>query len=265
MILFKPTGTLNIATESTDIPEQSDGNNSISIDMQRCKNLSTKANGKAVVRKGSTRINNTALSGQPNFLIVQDGYRYSQFGSVIYKDEISIKTGVTNAQGFGVRYKSFNEVKKNVFYTNGTDQYRIEDNNVYQWGISAPNSVPTVATSGASALTGTYYYKITYARLSGSTVISESNPSSESASITVALDGIQVSWTASSDEQVTHVRIYRTLANGLIYYYVASVAIGTTSYVDTAIDGSLGDLLETDHTSFSQISIRGQSIMAFCS
>lgn len=236
-ILFKPSGSLDITTDPTSLPD--DG-------MARIKNLSIDRMGMAELRKGSSRVNSTALSGAKQWLLVENGVRYSQFGTTIYRNETSIKTGVTGAQGSAVRYKSFNESTRNIFYTNGSDQYRIAGSSVYQWGISAPTAAPTASTAGTSTLAGTYGYKYTYARQSGSTVISESNPSS-AVSIAAEEKTITVNWTASSDSQVTHVRLYRTLSDGSIYYFLTSVAIGTTSYDDTTVDGDLGDEVETDH------------------
>lgn len=90
-----------------------------------------------------------------------------------------------------------------------------------------------------------YGVKYTYVRKSGTTVESESNPSD--AAYIEAGTGIYATWTASSDSQVTHVRLYRTLINGTTFYYSHEVAIGTTSDALDVPDGSLGSEVATDH------------------
>lgn len=88
--------------------------------------------------------------------------------------------------------------------------------------------------------------KYTYCRKSDDGVLEcESNPSD--AVYIEAGSGVYVTWTASSDSQVTHVRLYRTLAGGGDFYYSHEVPIGTTSDAMDVQDGSLGSEIETDH------------------
>lgn len=87
--------------------------------------------------------------------------------------------------------------------------------------------------------------KYTYCRKSGTTLECESNPSS-AASFTQE-SGIKATWSASSDSQVTHVRVYRTLANGAIYYYAGEYAVGNLAATLTVSDSALGSEVETDH------------------
>ncbi|MBW2621278.1 MAG: hypothetical protein JRD68_00100 [Deltaproteobacteria bacterium] len=92
--------------------------------------------------------------------------------------------------------------------------------------------------------------KYTYARQDGDTVIAESNGSPETVVGVDVLNAWLASWTASPDTQVTHVRIYRTLANGSLYLFetVAVAADGAAgSIILTDSDGELGDGIPTDH------------------
>ena len=63
-LIFKPNGTLDVATSPADLPEK-DG---YSDAMARCKNLRLDRVGFAALRDGSTRLNSTALSGTRNWL-----------------------------------------------------------------------------------------------------------------------------------------------------------------------------------------------------
>lgn len=91
----------------------------------------------------------------------------------------------------------------------------------------------------------TYYVVYTYARKSGDLLLNESNPSP--ATSTNIEDVLYVNWTASADSQVTHVRVYRTLANLGDYYYAGEFEVAPLwGQVDTA-DEDLGSLIEIDN------------------
>jgi len=85
MIIFKPLGTLDVATDPSDLPD--DG-------MKRCKNLRLDEKGVLKLRDGSFKINTTALVGTMDFVIEQGGHRYILGGKYIYRDETQIAEGV---------------------------------------------------------------------------------------------------------------------------------------------------------------------------
>ena len=245
MIFWKPSGNLDIATDPSDLPQTADNNSIYSEALTRCKNLRTDQKGVLKLRDGSSKLNTSAINSI-NLLIEQGGNRYAFGGTVIYRDETSIATGLTGAQWSGIKYNQFNDTTQQIFALNGTDRKRINGTTVAEWGITAPTAVATLTTSG-TGLTGTYLVKYTYCRKVGSVVVSESNPSDASASQVLANQGLSITWTASSDSQVTHVRIYRTLNAGTSYFLDQDVAIGTVTVVSTTADGSLGSAVETDH------------------
>ena len=245
MIFWKPSGNLDIATDPSDLPQTADNNSIYSEALTRCKNLRTDQKGVLKLRDGSSKLNTSAINSI-NLLIEQGGNRYAFGGTVIYRDEASIATGLTGAQWSGIKYNQFNDTTQQIFALNGTDRKRINGTTVAEWGITAPTAVATLTTSG-TGLTGTYLVKYTYCRKVGSVVVSESNPSDASASQVLANQGLSITWTASSDSQVTHVRIYRTLNAGASYFLDQDVAIGTVTVVSTTADGSLGAAVETDH------------------
>jgi hypothetical protein len=236
---FNPNGHLNIAADPTDLPDDA---------LVRCKNLRGDAPGKLKTRDGSLKVHASAINTAIWLLVEQAGNRYAFAGGSIYKNETSIASGLTDAQWSAIKYNAFNDTTQQIYALNGTDRKRIEDEDVYEWGIEPPSAAPTVAGSSGSGLTGVYMAKITYCRKVGSTVVSESDPSDAStASSALTNDSLLISWAASSDPQVTHVRVYRTAAGGSSFLHDQDVAIGSTSVDTTTADASLGDEVETDH------------------
>jgi hypothetical protein len=109
---------------------------------------------------------------------------------------------------------------------------------VYNWGVNAPTTAPTLNTLIASGnLNGTYYYACTF--LSNLTAL-ESSASPFSAAITANGQQVTINLPTSSDSQTGWVNIYRfggTL--GGIPLYVASVTNGTSTYTDNTADSAL--------------------------
>jgi hypothetical protein len=245
-ILFSPNGSLNVATDPSDLPESSDQQNLMSGAMVRCKNLRLNEPGKAKTRDGSAKLNAVAIASV-SWIEVQAGIRYAFGGGSIYENETSIASGLTNAQWTAMQYNAFNDTAQNVFALNGTDTKRIEDGVVYEWGLEAPSVAPVLSVGAATGLTGTYNAKYTYVRKVGSVVVAESNPSPAGNATVLANQKLTVTVTAPSDSQVTHIRLYRTLAGGVIYDFDQDIAVGSTTFTSSTVDASLGDEVETDH------------------
>jgi len=212
-VIFKPDGSLDVATDPSDLPQTiDDEKNLVSTAMTRCKNLRLDQKGVVKTRDGSFKLNSTAISTAIHKIIEQAGTRFAFAGTVIYSNESSIATGLTSAMWSAILYNAYNDTTQDVFCLNGTDRKRIEAGAVKEWGITAPTVAPTIVAGALTGLTGAYNAKYTYCRKSGSTVIAESNPSPAGAAAVDLNNGsLSVTWTASGDSQVTHVRIYRTL------------------------------------------------------
>lgn len=235
-MLFKPSGTLDVTSDPTIL---GDG------DMQRCKNLRIDMKGIAVTRDAISALNSSAIS-VPNKLIEQSGIRYA-FGQNIYRNEVSIDSGYTGTWD-AILYNPYNSTTQSIYASNGSYQKRIENATVYKWGIAAPTAAPTIAVGAGTGLTGDYNAKYSYCRKQSSVVVSESNLSpAASSAVTLADEDLSVTWTASTDSQVTHVRIYRTIADGSIYYHDQDVAIGTTTIDTSTADTALGTLAHSNH------------------
>jgi len=246
--VWRPNGTLNVSTAATDLPQESDGRSTVSVAFQRCKNMNLGRQGLARTRYGSTRTAGSPTDVLPNLIIEMAGDRYMFGGSDVWKNEVVFATSLTSAQWSGIKYNAFNDTTDQIFALNGTDIKRITSSAINEWGIAPPSSAPTLGVGAGTGLTGSYNVKYTYARKSGSTVIAESNPSDAASSAqSLTNEDLEVTWTASSDSQVTHVRLYRTLAGGSEYFHDQDVAVGSTTIDTSTADVDLGGLVATNH------------------
>lgn len=211
--------------------------------------------GVIVKRLGRRRQFATALSD----LVVRrlakiSGKRYQVSGQTLYRDQVSILTGLHN--NLITSLAPFRPLDDSVIWAFVADDAVMRKDQasgastVRTWGIAAPTFTPTLAagTVGDPPAAGTYQFRVTYARLDGTAVAHESNPSpSASITIAVARDIDLSGLTASSDAQVTHKRIYRTLAGGSLYFFDQQIADATTTATSSQADTALGAAVETDN------------------
>lgn len=225
-IIFQPTGSLNVATDPSLLAEEK-GNiltgtqgDIVSGAMSRCKNLRLDRDGLVQTRYGAAKASDTAIEKNITNIIEQAGHRYAFSGGAIYRDEEILGSGYSTARWSAILYNAFNDTAQQVFALNGTDRKRIDGSTIYEWGMEAPTVAPEIfAGCSAGNLTGTINVKYTYARKSGSLVICESNPSEEGTAVAVTADHLQATAAYPDDETVTHLRFYRTLDGGEVYYY----------------------------------------------
>ena len=145
-VKFIPNGILDISTDPSLLPQDTNGKMEFSGAMTRCKNLSLDDNGIAATRKGSRKLNATAVDQTVSRgTIEMNGDRYLFAGTKIYKNESSIATGLTSAVWRAILYNAYNVTTQSVFALNGTDRKRITGSTVAEWGIDAPTSAPTLA------------------------------------------------------------------------------------------------------------------------
>jgi hypothetical protein len=114
-------------------------------------------------------------------------------------------------------------------------------------GITAPAASPTVAAGTSGVLTGRYRYVVTFVDDQGH----ESNTyGSNYAEITVTESKVNLSAIPTGGTGVSYRRIYRTIAQGEAFYYLAQINDNTTTTYtgDNAEDGSLGSPLQYDNT-----------------
>lgn len=248
VIKFKPTGDLDINTDPSALPGLVEGKNEVSGAMRRCTNLVLTSLGVAKTRDGSSKVNTSAVAQTDAHLLVEMADdRYLFAGTVLYKDEVSIATGLTSATWRGIQYNAWNDTTDTIFALNGTDTKRIDGSNVNEWGIAGPSSAATLGATG-TGLTGDYNARYTYVRKVSATLVHESNPSDAASSAqTLSNQNLTVGVTASSDTQVTNIRIYRTLTDGGSYYFDQEVANTTATVTSSNADSALGTGIETNN------------------
>lgn len=218
-VLFDPSGILNVAADPSNLPESATEDGIASDALTRCKNLRLNQKGQAKTRDGSAKLNATAIDTPVWWIEEQNGVRYSFAGGAIYGNESSFSSGLTEAQWGAVKYNAFNDSAQNIFATNGTDKKRIESFVVSEWGIAAPTEAPTLSVGQGVGLTGRYNARYTYIRKVNGATVAESNPSPPADQwFTLANQSLAVEVAPPTDLQVTHIRLYRTEQNGIIYY-----------------------------------------------
>lgn len=97
-IVWKPNGSLDIATDPSDLPAEKVDGNVISFSMQRCKNLRLDNMGVIKTRYGSKKLNTAEIEGTPEFIFENSGNRYvfTTDGN-IYRNETAISGGQCSA------------------------------------------------------------------------------------------------------------------------------------------------------------------------
>jgi len=151
-VRFTPSGNLDVTTDPQELPEvkgtvlTGDPKAVVSGAMTRCTNLHLDRAGIASTRKGTSKVNATALASI-RALAITSGDRYAFTGPAIYKNEASIISGLTNADWSALVYKAYNATLDSIFALNGTNRKRITDGVAYEWGLDAPTVAPTVTKS----------------------------------------------------------------------------------------------------------------------
>lgn len=105
--------------------------------------------------------------------------------------------------------------------------------------ISTPTAPSGVDAAVAGNPNGAYKYKVSY-YTTNAAVTTETDVSSASGTVTVTNSQITVTIPTSSDARVKGRRIYRTLAGGSVYYFLANVSNNTaTTYTDNIADSTI--------------------------
>lgn len=136
------------------------------------------------------------------------------------------------------------EFQEKLYYSNGIGIPQKSTNGTtwYNLGIVKPSSKPTVALGTSTGLTGTYQYCYTYYNTNDG---SESMPSVYSDEIVATDDKINVTIVASTDAQVTNIRLYRLGGSLTSMVLVTTLANTSVTYTDSIsdidVDGTILD------------------------
>lgn len=180
-----------------------------------------------------------------------DVYHYG-VSTALYRAAASIKTGLSGARLSFSMMPPTAGIVDYLFCAGGGDLFKVDSNgNVTDWGFAIPASDPSAAAAAGGSLDdATWTYQITYYN---STTGHRSNGNGTDVSATTSGANNSVALTSipdptGVDAQISHVEIWRSVADGSSLFYLTRIAAGTTSYTD---DGSVtlsSTELPTDNT-----------------
>lgn len=199
-------------------------------------------------RRGRGQEFATPLAGPVRALARHNGQRYTIAGNRWYKNQVSLLSGLDTA---GIQtmapYQLANSTSPAVYFASNTSMQREDAGGVRTWGISRPGARPTVAAGTAGALTGEYRAAYSYARVTAQGLVTESNLSTQSLLVTLANQRMDITVDASPAPQVSHIRLYRTLERGSLFFFERQVANADATLTSNITDSELGALAEDGH------------------
>jgi hypothetical protein len=201
------------------------------------------------VRRGIASAFTQSGDGPTRKIVKANGFIYHASNMNFEEDGNVLASTLTANQPLDmVVYRGQRAQREEVFIANGTNGMRRFTTGAVlgNWGIAAPLAAPDVA-AGTGGLTGTYSAKYTYVRKDQGTIVSESNPSAASADQALTAEGLDVDVVASTDSEVTHIRIYRTVASGSVYLFDQEVTNATATVTSTNTDAALGAAVDEDN------------------
>jgi len=178
-----------------------------------------------------------------NEAVIYDNIEHSSGAIVPVKDHIKLSETAnksftffeTNDEFVSTSYSSsWVEYRNELYSTENDGVYKYDGNNKYNLSIEKPDNKPIIALDAPGRLNGTYSYLYTYynknedIESSGSTISEEIEVENRSV---VILD-----LKASTDPQVTHIRLYRLGGTLQQYSLVDELPNDDSSYKDTKSD-----------------------------
>jgi hypothetical protein len=188
-------------------------------------------------RHGRSLQTTTALGtgDQPVRTLARRGTtRYRVVGETLYRDATAIAnvTLSTNRVTTMTHFRPLNDPDTWTFVADDAVMRKDNGTNNRTWGITPPSVAPTLRpTAGGRLDAGTYTVVYTYVRKEGDAIAHESNPSPESDPITLESTNNAIAVTGfsrSDQDQVTHIRFYRTVVDGVTPLYETEISNDTT-------------------------------------
>jgi hypothetical protein len=138
--------------------------------------------------------------------------------------------------------RSYVEYQGKLYWSDGSTAKKYYNNKTENLGIEEPSAI-SASVGAAGILDGVYQYVYTYYNVNDDT---ESQPSPISSEITAVNEAINVTVTASSDPQVTNIKLYRIGVGLLSFTEVAEVSNTTQTITDNlAFEDVTGDTLKS--------------------
>lgn len=217
--------------------------------LTRMINMQVNDEGVVQTRPGSTSV--TPLANTVDGTFIAGMHFYKIAGGAVYRDATSLgftQTGTDYPNYLRVAaMTAFGIADDIVFFPGGTGEmkkYWAATGTASNWGISEVPTTPTLTTSVAGNLTGTYTYKAAFYN-SITKTLGTLTPASSS--LTVVSKTIRVSSIPATcaDPQANYVRLFRTMG-GITgtWYFLVDVPLGTTFYEDNIADAGLSDPID---------------------
>ncbi len=117
----------------------------------------------------------------------------------------------------------------------GVDRLHVWDGtSIRRVGLAAPAAAPVVTDEGVGAYTGDRMFRVRFTIQSAGVTTFRSEPSEETSfSPSGAAASARVTKPAASDEGETHWEVEESVNDGVDWYRIATVAVGTTTYDDS--------------------------------
>lgn len=173
--------------------------------------------------------------------------RYRVAAQTLFRDVTSIRTGLSSRNVTTIQpARPLNDTTTWAFIADAAGMYKDNGTSLVPWSLAPPTAI-SAGAGALTGLTGNYWAQYTYVRKIGDTVVAESNPYSTTAVVTLADQSLDVGVVASTDSQVTHIRLYRTTSGGALFLYDQEVANTTQTMSSTKADSALGSAAVTDN------------------
>ena len=199
------------------------------------------------LRAGRSHLGTCSMAAPVTLMARTGPRRYQAAGTTLDRDFVAIVTGLQAPLTTVVPARPLNDLTTWTFIANASAMRKDDGATVRVWGLVPPLTPLTVAAGGAGGLTGAYKARYTYVRVVGSSVAHQSNPSPESNTVALTAQVLSIPVVASADPQVTHIRVYRTLAGGALYLFDQQVPNTMATVTSSQADGALGTAVETDN------------------
>lgn len=203
--------------------------------------------GRVVSNRGLNSMSRGSFRSRPgsDLLAALDAHSITYFANLywlgvstfIYRSGVQIVTGLDGNRLSFQRCPPVAGITDYLFVCGGGTNYKIDSaGNETDWGFAAPITGPgsTSAAGGALEADASYQYKVTYKnsttghRSNANTTATEETPTG--ANLTVSLSAIPDG--SLVDSQIDKVEIWRTVADGTVFFYLDEVNAGTTVYAD---------------------------------
>lgn len=187
-----------------------------------------------VLRLGRTKQFDTALADKNIRRLARvNALRYRVAGQTLYRDETAIFTSLSsNLFTTIVPFRPLLDDSLWAFVVDESGMKKDDGTNTFTWGIAASTTAPTAqAGTDNGSLAGDYTLRYTYLRKTSTGQIAhESNPSPVSNTATLTNHAVLADIADSSDSQVTHVRVYRTVAGGSLHLFDVEISASTKEH-----------------------------------